>query len=197
MSSTQRKVLGESIGLQGEALAKFMQTEEQQRAASAKSEKEAAVARAKKWATFGAVALAVITALAAAYFSMVSLGVAGAAGIATTLGWAAAGAAAGALAGGAIFGSLGYATAATGMDETIAEPTMILAGEAGPEHVGITPMKGGGPPETVEPTVVNVDTSKMEEQNEKIIQLLVSRKDDAIEQARKQKGATLDAGKQR
>jgi hypothetical protein len=37
----------------------------------------------------------------------------------------------------------------------------------------------------------------MEEQNEKIIQLLVSRKDDAIEQARKQKGATLDAGKQR
>ena len=50
---------------------------------------------------------------------------------------------------------------------------------------------GGGAP------VVNVDTTKMEEQNEKIIQLLVARKDDAIEQARKQKGATLDAGKQR
>jgi hypothetical protein len=197
MSSTQRKVLGETIGIQGEALAKFMQTEEQQRAESAKSEKEAAVSRAKKWALFGAVALAVITALAAAYFSMMSLGVAGAAGIATTLGWAAAGAAAGAIAGGAIFGGLGYATAATGMDEMVAEPTMILAGEAGPEHVGITPMRGGGPPESAEPTVVNVDTSKMEEQNEKIIQLLVSRKDDAMEQARKQKGATLDAGKQR
>ena len=83
-----------------------------------------------------------------------------------------------------------------GMDEMVAEPTMILAGEAGPEHVGITPSRSG-PPEPAEPTVVNVDTSKMEEQNEKIIQLLVSRKDDAIEQARKQKGATLDAGKQR
>ena len=37
----------------------------------------------------------------------------------------------------------------------------------------------------------------MEQQNEQIIELLVARKDDAIEQARKQKGATLDAGKQR
>ena len=82
-------------------------------------------------------------------------------------------------------------------DTIVSEPTMFLAGEAGPEHIGITPLKGGGPPESAEPTVVNVDTSKMEEQNEKIIQLLVSRKDDAIEQARKQKGATLDAGKQR
>jgi len=195
MSSTQRKVLGESIGLQGEALAKFMQTEEQQRAASAKSEKEAASARGLAWAKWGALALGIIVALAAAAWSIVP-GM-GLVGMMKALGWAAVGAAAGAAAGGILFGSIGYATAATGMDETIAEPTMILAGEAGPEHIGITPMKGGGPPETVEPTVVNVDTTKMEEQNEKIIQLLVARKDDAIEQARKQKGATLDAGKQR
>ena len=115
----------------------------------------------------------------------VSLGIAFAAG-------AAAGGAMGATASGigSLFG------AQHGMDEMVSEPTMILAGEAGPEHIGITPSKSG-PPETVEPTVVNVDTTKMEQQNEKIIELLVARKDDAVEQARKQKGATLDAGKQR
>jgi hypothetical protein len=200
MSSTQRKVLGESIGLQGEALAKFMQTEEQQRAASAKSEKDAAVARMLSWAMWGALAIGLVVAIGAALASALTLGVGGLKGLGSTLGWATTGFAAGAAAGGAMgatasgIGSLFGAQ--HGMDEMVSEPTMILAGEAGPEHIGITPSKSG-PPETVEPTVVNVDTTKMEQQNEKIIELLVARKDDAIEQARKQKGATLDAGKQR
>jgi len=30
--------------------------------------------------------------------------------------------------------------AATGMDKVVSQPTMILAGEAGPEHIGITPL---------------------------------------------------------
>jgi hypothetical protein len=34
--------------------------------------------------------------------------------------------------------------AATGMDEIVSKPTMILAGEAGPESVNITPLGGGG-----------------------------------------------------
>ena len=200
MSSTQRKVLGESIGLQGEALAKFMQTEEQQRESAKKSEKDAAVARMLSWAMWGALAIGLVVAIGAGLASALSLGIGGLAGLGATLGWATTGFAAGAAAGGAMcatasgVGSLFGAQ--HGMDEMVAEPTMILAGEAGPEHVGITPSRSG-PPESTEPTVVNVDTRKMEEQNEKIIQLLVSRKDDAIEQARKQKGATLDAGKQR
>jgi len=33
-----------------------------------------------------------------------------------------------------------FKTAATGMDEIVTKPTMILAGEAGPEHIGITPL---------------------------------------------------------
>ncbi len=60
-----------------------------------------------------------------------------------------------ALAGGAAFGSLmGSAIqriqfAATGMDEMVTQPTMIIAGEAGAEHVKITPsaqmgQSGGG-----------------------------------------------------
>jgi hypothetical protein len=200
MSSTQRKVLGETIGIQGEALAKFMQTEEQQRESAKKSEKDAAVARMLSWAMWGALAIGLVVAIGAALAAAVSLGLLGGSGLMKTLGWATAGFAAGAGAGAAMgagaskVGSLFGAQ--YGMDEMVAEPTMILAGEAGPEHVGITPSRSG-PPEPAEPTVVNVDTSKMEEQNEKIIQLLVSRKDDAIEQARKQKGATLDAGKQR
>ena len=57
-----------------------------------------------------------------------------------------------AVAGGAAFGSLMQQTigqmskiklAATGMDEMVTKPTLILAGEAGPEHVNITPTGGG------------------------------------------------------
>jgi len=33
-----------------------------------------------------------------------------------------------------------FKTAATGMNEIVSQPTMILAGEAGPEHIGITPL---------------------------------------------------------
>ena len=33
--------------------------------------------------------------------------------------------------------------AATGMDQIVTQPTMILAGEAGPEHIGITPLNAG------------------------------------------------------
>ena len=200
MSSTQRKVLGESIGLQGEALAKFMQTQEQQQKSQQKAEKDAAVARALSWAMWGALAIGLVVAIGAALASALSLGVGGLAGLGATLGWATTGFAAGAAAGGAMgatasgIGSLFGAQ--HGMDEMVSEPTMILAGEAGPEHIGITPSRSG-PPESTEPTVVNVDTTKMEQQNEKIIELLVARKDDAVEQARKQKGATLDAGKQR
>ena len=29
-----------------------------------------------------------------------------------------------------------------GMDQVVNKPTMILAGEAGPEHIGITPLQG-------------------------------------------------------
>jgi len=36
-----------------------------------------------------------------------------------------------------------FKTAATGMDEMVTKPTLILAGEAGPEHVNITPTGGG------------------------------------------------------
>ena len=203
MSSTQRKVLGESIGLQGEALAKFMQTEEQQRKAEAQSAAEAKKAMAKKivlWSVLGAAALAVIFAIGGALWAAISFGAAAIPALAGMSAAALSGAAIGAGIGAGIGlvggGAAAAYTAQYGMDEMVAEPTMILAGEAGPEHVGITPSRSG-PPESAEPTVVNVDTSKMEEQNEKIIQLLVSRKDDAIEQARKQKGATLDAGKQR
>jgi hypothetical protein len=84
------------------------------------------------------------------------------------------------------------------MDEIVAEPTMILAGEAGPEHVGITPMRGGGPPESA--PVVNVDLSAMEAKLDKlgdVVQILGGIRMDNEEHARKQKGATLDAGKQR
>jgi hypothetical protein len=190
MSSTQRKVLGESIGIQGEALAKFMQTEEQQRAATKKSESDAAAARMTQWALWGALAMALVVGVVSALTFGAGLPVALAAGAGGAIAGAALGAGIGA-------GLSTVIPAAEGADTIVSEPTMFLAGEAGPEHIGITPLKGGGPPESAEPTVVNVDTSKMEEQNEKIIQLLVSRKDDAIEQARKQKGATLDAGKQR
>ena len=44
----------------------------------------------------------------------------------------------------AISKSIGeFKTAATGMDEIVSKPTMILAGEAGPESVNITPLGGG------------------------------------------------------
>jgi hypothetical protein len=33
--------------------------------------------------------------------------------------------------------------AATGMNEVVTQPTMIIAGEAGAEHVNITPLSGG------------------------------------------------------
>ena len=54
----------------------------------------------------------------------------------------------------AISKSIGeFKTAATGMDEVVSRPTMILAGEAGPESVNITPLNapndaggGGGSP---------------------------------------------------
>jgi hypothetical protein len=190
MSSTERKILGETIGIQGESLAKFMQTEEQQREATKKSEAEAAAARMKQWAIWGALAMGLVVGIVGA----LTMG----AGIPISLAAGAGGALAGAALGAGIGAGLSTVIpAAEGADTIVSEPTMFLAGEAGPEHIGITPLKGGGPPESAEPTAVNVDTSKMEEQNEKIIQLLVSRKDDAIEQARKQKGATLDAGKQR
>ena len=54
-----------------------------------------------------------------------------------------------AIAGGAMFGSLMSSTvnaipkfAATGMDEVVDSPTMIIAGEAGAENVQITPLEG-------------------------------------------------------
>ena len=34
--------------------------------------------------------------------------------------------------------------AATGMDEVVDSPTLIMAGESGPEHVGITPLDTEG-----------------------------------------------------
>ena len=185
MSSTQRKVLGNAIGLQGDALAKFMQTEEQQRLSSKKQEEEAAKARMLQWAKWGALAMG----LAVGVIAAISLG--GAMGAA--LAWGAGGFVAGA----ALGAGLGYITAATGLDETVAKPTMILAGEEGREHVGITPMKGGGPPEVAPP--VNVDTSKIESQNNEIITLL-SKMPTAVlteDLAKVQKRATLDSGTQK
>ena len=43
----------------------------------------------------------------------------------------------------AISKSIGeFKTAATGMDEIVSQPTMIMAGEAGAEQVSITPLEG-------------------------------------------------------
>ncbi len=200
MSSTQRKVLGESIGLQGEALAKFMQTQEQQRKSEAQAAAEAKKATRDKiimWSVIGGIALATIFAIGGALWAAISMGAAALPAMAAMTTAALSGAAIGGTIGLGVGmiggGALAAKYAQHGMDEVVAEPTMILAGEAGPEHVEITPSKSGPP----EPSVVNIDTTKMEQQNEKIIELLVARKDDAIEQARKQKGATLDAGKQR
>ncbi len=200
MSSTQRKVLGESIGLQGEALAKFMQTQEQQRKSEAQAAAEAKKATRDKiimWSVIGGIALATIFAIGGALWAAISIGAAALPAMAAMTTAALSGAAIGGTIGLGVGmiggGALAAKYAQHGMDEVVAEPTMILAGEAGPEHVEITPSKSGPP----EPSVVNIDTTKMEQQNEKIIELLVARKDDAIEQARKQKGATLDAGKQR
>ena len=67
----------------------------------------------------------------------------------------------------AISKSIGeFKTAATGMDEIVNRPTMIMAGEAGPEHIGITPLsspnidgpQGGGS------VTINVSGNVMTEQ---------------------------------
>jgi hypothetical protein len=188
MSSTERKVLGNAIGLQGEALAKFMQTEEQQRLSAKKQEEEGARARMLQWAMWGALAMGLVVGVVSA----LTLGAA----TAGALAWGAGGFAAGAVLGGVLAGGIGYATAATGMDQMVAKPTMIMAGEAGREHVGITPMKGGGPPEVAPP--VNVDTSKIESQNDKIITLLSKMPTSVLTEdlAKGQKRATLDSGRQ-
>ena len=188
MSSTERKVLGNAIGLQGEALAKFMQTEEQQRLSAKKQEEEGARARMLQWAMWGALAMGLVVGV----ISALTLGAA----TAGALAWGAGGFAAGAVLGGILAGGIGYATAATGMDQMVAKPTMIMAGEAGREHVGITPMKGGGPPEVAPP--VNVDTSKIESQNDQIITLLSKMPTSVLTEdlAKGQKRATLDSGRQ-
>ena len=57
----------------------------------------------------------------------------------------------------AISKSIGdFKAAATGMDEVVTKPTVILAGEAGPESVQITPLEGpnvNGPQSTSSVTV--------------------------------------------
>ena len=49
-----------------------------------------------------------------------------------------------------------FRTAATGMDEVVNKPTLILAGEAGAESVNITPLTGDTASNTSEDKTVNV-----------------------------------------
>ena len=49
--------------------------------------------------------------------------------------------------------------AATGMDEIVSKPTMILAGEAGPESVNITPLGGGGEDTATAGSPINISIS--------------------------------------
>ena len=60
----------------------------------------------------------------------------------------------------AISKSIGeFKTAATGMDEIVSKPTMILAGEAGPESVNITPLGGGGEDTATAGSPINITFS--------------------------------------
>ena len=101
-----RQKMGEAIGLQGSALAEFMQTDQQrieiQKQATedqAKADTAAAAEQAKMWGTIGIVAGAVIVAIGAGLYAAVSGGALTGVGIAKTVGAMVAGGIAGAAAG--------------------------------------------------------------------------------------------------
>jgi len=104
-----RQKMGEAIGLQGSALAEFMQTDQQrieiQKQATedqAKADTAAAAEQAKMWGTIGIVAGAVIVAIGAGLYAAVSGGALTGVGIAKTVGAMVAGGIAGAAAGAAV-----------------------------------------------------------------------------------------------
>lgn len=104
-----RQKMGEAIGLQGAALAEFMQTDQQrieiQKQATedqAKADTAAAAEQAKMWGTIGIVAGAVIVAIGAGLYAAVSGGALTGVGIAKTVGAMVAGGIAGAAAGAAV-----------------------------------------------------------------------------------------------
>ena len=158
MSVVQRQALGDAIGLSGANLAEFMKTSDE-----ANKKQQAGLLKSMfQYAGIAAIVLGILGGIMGA----LTLPIFGGIGFA---GWAAMGAgimkgaAWGALLGG-IGGGIAHATGAQhGMNEMVAKPKLIMAGEAGPEHVAITPSKSG-PPEQQQPTVVNVDISPLENQ---------------------------------
>ncbi len=173
-----RQKMGEAIGLQGKALAEFMQTDQQRVEAQkqatedqAKADEAAAAEKAKMWGLIGMAAGAVVVAIGAGLAAAVTLGSGG--------GWGAAKTLAAFLGGGVVGGAAGYgigSVASKSIGGGVITPTgqvvqtdprdYLMAGTASELS---SPMKGQDSAQSREQAVRD---KKKIEQNDEIITLL-------------------------
>jgi len=191
MTSTQRKQLGETIGLQGATLAKFMQTEKQKEAATAAAAEE----KRKEWAAYGRAAGAVIGMIAFGLASAVTLGLGGVGaglkalammGLGAGLGYAAGGKV-GAMAAGDVMGEAGKTTKIATKEGQFRELSPNDDWAAAPNLLETMASL-----RNQQPIVVQADNTGTEQKLEQLIALTNQSLTDREEQARKQRNATLD-----